>query len=1022
LTRPPSLAIEQRLKNRTIENILSDYILTEAGTPFIQAGDRDGKIKNFVGDREMNRAFNRAILLTTVAFASVMPGQASAQESQPDVKSEVRSEGEASADIVVTGIRGSLRSAQELKRNASSVIEAISAADLGKFEDQSISDSLLRVPGVQLQRNLNGRSGDNISIRGFGPDYVSTTVNGRLIASAGSLVGSDSPTGTERGFNFDQIPTELLNGVTIYKSSTSDLIEPGVAGQVDLKTIRPLDTKTSNGRNFFIALSARGDYDDQAKRFGPGGNAIVGGKFFDNTLGIYGSVTAARTPRNNQQISVQVGQRDLRVRNAAGVDSTLQGVIVPNFWRLIDLDANVERLAYNGGLQWRPNDQLELNVDYGHNKLKQEGDYFSVNILPANGNLRSFYDGTFLPGSFTLNNSGQLIGFDSTRVIAPGATTVGSGVEIGLVRESRDNEQTLEYGGANLKWTSDRLTLIGDISRSTSTWTETFYNAGFNGGFSGSVLPTLAVDGSNPSRPQFTVGQSAQNTANLGCPDFFLNSPGGQPAGCFFTQDFQIKSARTAYRLDASYEVSDALTLSAGIRLENSSLDRRYVTGCCGTEPLTSFGIGRNDAVFSSAAYRAALFPGGTRETFPGIGIAAIPNVDNAGACALLGNACSTTQYGVGSLGGAFPTNTAGNSADILSPNFSQFIRIEERNIGIYGKADFKGTIGDVPFTGNVGLRAVQLRDVGQAFRGSNVLTSTGILTPVSSQLLYVRETNQQWELLPNLNITFQPSSDINVRFGIARVISPAAYTQLAPSGVLNTFQVNPTNEPGFGSSGNIALKPTSSTNIDLTVEKYTPNGGSFIASVFYKGLQDFVTTTAVNGVVIDGQTYNLTTPANFSDGRVIGFEVGLNQPFTFLPSPWDGFGVQANYTFVDSKFERDDPIIAAGIPGAARDNLTVIGYYEKSGLGVRLAYTYRGKYFNQIGQNNAGIALPRFTNPTSSLDGSISYVFGYGIEAIASIQNILGTGRQDYVIDPSFPVDTYIRSRSISFALRFKY
>lgn len=143
------------------------------------------------------------------------------------------------AEIQVTGIRASVQAAQEIKREAPSVVEAITLEELGKFTDSSISDALQRIPGVNIDRSLfpQGGTQDSVAIRGLsGSAYGSTTLNGRDALGTTDFFG-----GGGRGFDFASVPPDILGAVTVYKTSTSELLEPGMAGQVDLKTLRPLD-------------------------------------------------------------------------------------------------------------------------------------------------------------------------------------------------------------------------------------------------------------------------------------------------------------------------------------------------------------------------------------------------------------------------------------------------------------------------------------------------------------------------------------------------------------------------------------------------------------------------------------------------------------------------------------------------------------------------------------------------------------------------------------------------------------
>ncbi|WP_078084520.1 TonB-dependent receptor [Microbulbifer mangrovi] len=138
-------------------------------------------------------------------------------------------------EITVTGIRGSLQDALSTKRDSNSIVDAISAEDIGKFPDKNVAESLQRVPGVTIQRQFG--EGAAVSIRGAGNDLTLTTLNGQNVASTGWFVLEPA----KRSFNYELLPSELVGNIEVYKSSQADLAEGGVGGTVVINTRKPLD-------------------------------------------------------------------------------------------------------------------------------------------------------------------------------------------------------------------------------------------------------------------------------------------------------------------------------------------------------------------------------------------------------------------------------------------------------------------------------------------------------------------------------------------------------------------------------------------------------------------------------------------------------------------------------------------------------------------------------------------------------------------------------------------------------------
>jgi iron complex outermembrane receptor protein len=176
--------------------------------------------------------------------------------------------GDSANEIVVTGVRASLRSAAEVKRNATTIVDSIVAEDIGKLPDNNATEALQRVTGVQVSRDLG--EGGSIAIRGL--PQVETTLNGRETFTAGG----------GRTFNLQDFPAELISRIDVYKASQADLIEGGLGGLVDLQTRRPLDLP-----GFTVGASARAMYADSVKKTTPSGSLFVSDKW-DTGIGEIG--------------------------------------------------------------------------------------------------------------------------------------------------------------------------------------------------------------------------------------------------------------------------------------------------------------------------------------------------------------------------------------------------------------------------------------------------------------------------------------------------------------------------------------------------------------------------------------------------------------------------------------------------------------------------------------------------------------------------------------------------------------
>lgn len=240
-------------------------------------------------------------------------------------------------EIVVTGFRASIDNAMEKKRQDIRVVDAISAEDLGKFPSENITEAIQRISGVQMS-NINGR-GATISIRGLGPQYALTTINGQTFKSADFT----------DGFRYDIIQTELANAIQVIKSPTADMDAGGLSGTVNIETTKPLDYRSRQ-----LVLSVKGQNSEYAGgKITPKISGSYVDQFADGTLGVY----------------VNLGYQKLKDRADyfwmdRWTTQTINGapVIVPRRPRYRRIDRETERLMASGGLQWKPSDRLEVNA------------------------------------------------------------------------------------------------------------------------------------------------------------------------------------------------------------------------------------------------------------------------------------------------------------------------------------------------------------------------------------------------------------------------------------------------------------------------------------------------------------------------------------------------------------------------------------------------------------------------------------------------------------------------------------
>lgn len=949
----------------------------------------------------------------------VAPSGAGVQDSSPAP----------SEDIVVTGVRGSIQRAQDIKRNAVTVVEAISTEDLGKFSDQSIGDALARVPGLQIQRNDDANSGDRISVRGLGPGFVSVTLNGRDTLSYGDG-GSN-----QRIFNFDAIPSEILTNVLVYKSSQAEQVEPGIAGQIDLRTLRPLDHK---GKGAFGGLSTQGSYDDIAHKWTPRISGFLGTKLFDDTLGVYVSGVWSNTRLRQDSLTVDYVNRDVRSIDGAGAVTTIPNILTPSIENFAVLRNDRKRLALNGAIQYRPTSNLDINLDLTYNRYDIDQDnpalrFSSDTIGTTNGELPS--------SAFKIVN-GALVYIDTSKAQYTLPGDVLQSTSNYTVPQNILNRRRIEQynGGANFVWKKDRLAITGDFGYSS-------VNLRAND-FTGLVFAPYAsfvYDGTNPQSPQFSILQDTFQR---------IYDPTLFPPSYDLGNAYQNKSDRYSFRLDAAREFDVggvSLKLKAGARYAKTMVDFRsggffdlfgtnfgyptirYPDGTA--VPGGAYTPDRVNQLSNAMNVGEFITPFNGRNLGGYKGSLTFPAPSFAAGCAFLSNdycgfSGPRSGFGQASFNGPFPT--AANPLDATPINSNATYLIKEDNLAFYGQADFKGTIGALGIDGSVGLRAVRITENSQGFVGTQFRNDRvfGIKT-APDQLEAVTDRNRYTKYLPTVSLNLHPTSDLTVRLNAAKTLTLPDYAQLSPTSNTTKYFGGTAYDPSRlndSSGGNTKLKPVTSMNYDFTAEYYTPNKGSFVFSAFYKKISNFIITSTTEGTVPGqgNEVFTLTAPLNFSSGSAKGFEIGFNQPFTFLSSPFDGFGVQGAYTFVDSKVDQFSMGGSSSVsfPGSSKHNANAIAYFEKYGFSLRAALNYRTSYL--IGTpfaSGGGVAGTNvFTKPETRIDLSTSYAITQAVELVGSLTNVTAQGRSDYIGSTAVLRALYSRPRTYTVGIRAKF
>ena len=987
-------------------------------------------------------------------------------------------------EVVVSGVREAIRTSQEIKREADTVVDSITASDIGQFPDKSVAEALQRVPGVFITRFAS--SGDTthfsaepsgVVIRGL--PQVRSEFNGRDSFNANS----------SRGLSFADVPPELMAGVDTYKNLTADMVEGGIAGTINLRTHVPFDAS-----GFRFAASAKADYGDLTEEVNPEGSFLVSDRWSTGIgdIGLLANAAYSKVAAASQ--GVQIGRyfRNDNIAEYGGgtkwipggadiresvYDRTRKAGAFAAQWRSVD-QSLLATLQFNRSDYLNEMTEFSLTGGIGNSQQAQSLIMTSPLAVPAQGTPAYEFDsrGVFTQGVLNdregswagPNNNPELSHPDGYMTpdwagsfpnwycyswsVAEG-TTCPTTRGIGLSADSRfsTSHDVTDDLSLNVKWNAtDRLAFSFDVQHIDSD-VDNFDNSA-----NAKTATDLYMDLTG-SRPKF----------EFRAPTGFGFTDGGFADPRNYYHEWAMEHVEASHgeewaeRLDVDYTIDSGWLDSVrfGLRRAERQQDVNYTTYNWGSvQPL--WGIQSDEAFFltqgrwtdtyqahnmSAGLVNGGIFGGGT---FVHPRLSMIENYDQTLA-AFDGHSNSwvpLTERGISPIGTSRCPVVPGT---VFCPVELQNIHEDTDAAYLmlrFGNDDTK--IGNISVRGNIGVRyvttdvgakgGIQYRayDVPSAWdQGSNprLLLSADDKAFMDGGTLErsAGDKNSNW--LPSLNLRFGLTDDQFVRFAASRALSRADMglykyymyiAENAPAGNVAAFCDSGTvtySVPGDCSSapvaynprytanvGNPTLKPTTADQLDLTYEWYFSDTGSVTAALFYKKFNNYLVNTSYqqeytnNGVT---RAVSVTGPANGEGASISGFEVAFRTFFDMLPSPWDGFGIEANFTYVNNKgientslssvpgtagSTTQDPLITfTGLPleGFSKTAYNLIGRYDKGKLSARLAYNWRDKYL--VSQADCCIKLPIWQDDYGQLDGSVHFQVLPSLDMFVEGQNL---------------------------------
>jgi TonB-dependent receptor len=333
--------------------------------------------------------------------------------------------------------------------------------------------------------------------------------------------------------------------------------------------------------------------------------------------------------------------------------------------------------------------------------------------------------------------------------------------------------------------------------------------------------------------------------------------------------------------------------------------------------------------------------------------------------------------------------------------NPTQFYDISERTYAAYAQALYAFTLGGIPIDGNAGVRYVKTDPTLQGFRSAQA----GGFDKISVDTSY-----DNW--LPSLNMRAQLRENMYLRAAASKAITRPSFDQLTPATTLDSLFMT-------GAGGNPYLKPLRADQFDVSLEWYRSQTSIAYLAGFYKSVAGFVQNVS-RIQVIEGREYLISSPQNGASGQVKGYEVGYQTFFDFLPEPFDGFGAQVNYTYVDSS--APSPIAGQLVPleNLSENSYNLIALYDRGPLTARLAYNWRDKYVSATSGDAAN--RPLIVKAMGQLDASIGYELSSALTLGLDAQNLTRNALKDYYGTPLLPKSVNAFDRTVELSIRVRF
>ena len=915
--------------------------------------------------------------LLSVALASAIALTASAAHAQATDTANKAKAGTDAVDldtVTVTGIRRGIESAISVKRDSTSIVEAISAEDIGKLPDVSIAESIARLPGLAAQR-VAGRA-QVISVRGLSPDFATTLLNGREMVS----------TGDNRSVEFDQYPSELISGVTVYKTPDAGLIGQGLSGTLDMQTVRPL---SYNER--VIAVSGRYQKNSLGEAAGvdPYGNRInvsYVDKFADNTIGLAIGYSHSDMAKQENQVGLYEPWQKLGDGWRPGVPS---GTWYSDGIKALRRTGNAKRDGVMATLQFRPSNTWTSTLDTFYTKAKE---YDTANQM-------EIHLGDYNGGYGKLNVTDVVTNADGSFVSGTAHNVYP------LVRGMYNHrEDSIKAVGWNNEFNFGDVRVVADVSWSKTERDETNLESNLQ------LLPAPQLDSvklnyAGGSFPQFTPGLDYSDFSKL----YLTNTIYGSGYGKTPHVDDELKG----FKLAATFPVPEGFSwfsdFDVGMNYADRSKNKTQAEGNInlGTQGITSIAADLQYAPVNLG--------------FAGAGYIPAWNVPGAVARYMVFKPTTTESY-------------------LIPKQWT----VDEKITTTFLRANISTQIGSIPVHGNVGIQAQHVDQSSHSnyWDGGQPVGSQVIPIHEGKKYLdFLPSLNLAFELPADNTLRFAMARQV-ARPRVDELRASMEFGVDTNNGLPGASGGNPNLNPWVANAldlswekyfGNKAYVAAAFFYKDLKSYIYTEKRDGYD---FTKQVDAWLEANSISlppGVVVD-KTGTYTAPFNGTGGSLRGAELTASLPLDMFTDALRGFGIVASASFNDSDITiPPDPATTSSVgtdpimlPGLSKRVYNFTVYYERNGFEARLNQRKRSDFIGEIGNFNGARTL-RYVKGENVLDAQVSYNFGdgtmfRGLGLFLQASNLTNSKYETYAGSKDRPLETVEWGRTYQVGLNYKF